>query len=119
MGKKVTEVPKSSLKNLMRYEFPGNVRELENMVERALILSSSERLNLDAVLKSGMKQRKKRNSQFKTLDEMQKEHIIQAIRRCNGRISGKDGAAVILGLNDKTLYSRIKKLGIEKSDYLV
>lgn len=119
IGKKVKEVPKRSLKELMKYEFPGNVRELENMVERALILSSSEYLNLDAVLKSGIMKKKKRGGKFQTLDELQRTHIIDAIKRCNGRISGKDGAAIILGLNDKTLYSRIKKLGIEKADYLV
>jgi transcriptional regulator with GAF, ATPase, and Fis domain len=118
VGKNVKEVPKASLNELMKYEFPGNVRELENMVERALILSSTEYLNLDTILKSGIMKKKKRSGKFQTLDEMQRTYIIKAIKRCNGRISGKDGAAIILGLNDKTLYSRIKKLGIKKTEYL-
>jgi len=117
VGKTVSEVPETSLRQLMRYEFPGNVRELENMVERALILSNGNKLNLDAVLKSGLIKKKRGGGKFQTLDEMQRKHIVNAIKRCNGRIRGKDGAAIILGLNDKTLYSRIKKLGIKKSEY--
>lgn len=118
LGKKIKEVPVAGLKKLMKYEFPGNVRELENMVERAIILSSSNYLNLDAVVKSEKLKKTRRSGVFQTLDELQREYIITAIKRCNGRISGASGAAVILGLNDKTLYSRIKKLGIEKAEYV-
>lgn len=53
-----------------------------------------------------------------TLDEVQRIHIIETIKKCNGRVSGKEGAAVILGMKDKTLYSRIKRLGIEKHEYV-
>lgn len=55
-----------------------------------------------------------RLANFKTLDEIQREYIIAALKRCNGKVSGKNGAAELLDINDKTLYSRIKKLGIEK-----
>jgi PAS domain S-box-containing protein len=119
IGKAVKEVSAADLKDLMKYNFPGNVRELENMVERAIILSSGQSLNLSAVLKAEKKKSRKKVNLNQTLDEVQRLHIIKTIKMCGGRISGKNGAALILGMKDKTLYSRIKKLGIEKSEYII
>lgn len=119
IGRTIQKVNPDDIEQLMRYDFPGNVRELENMVERALILSNGKSLNLSTVLSAVPKKRKSKTNRLQTLDELQRSHIIETIKHCDGRISGKDGAAVILGLNDKTLYSRIKKLGIQKSEYIV
>jgi len=52
------------------------------------------------------------------MEEMQKTHIIEALRRTNGKVSGQDGAAVLLAMNDKTLTSRMRKLNISKKNYL-
>lgn len=115
MNKTITEISVPSLNKLMAYDFLGNVRELENIVERAVILAKRKTLSFDTLLS-----RKSSNapSRFKTLEEMQKEHIINALKRTKGKVSGKMGAAELLDMNDKTLASRMRKLGIGKKDYL-
>ncbi len=115
LGKQIEEIPHAVLKELEEYEFPGNVRELENLIERAAILSPGKKLIANFQFKktnSGAK------TVFKTMDDMQREHILDALRRSNGKITGKDSAASLLGMNDKTLYSRMQKLNIERHDYL-
>lgn len=117
INKPVSEISQSSLNKLMTYDFLGNVRELENLVERAMILSKGKVLtfehNLFTKKSSGSKSNK-----FSTMEEMQKSHIIAALKRTNGKVSGGDGAAALLDMNDKTLTSRMRKLSITKLDYL-
>jgi len=115
MGKKIVEIPEKAIKKLEAYSFPGNVRELENIVERSIILSTSERLTFDTTL---FRTTTSGEHLFKSLEENQKSHIIEALRRTNGRISGSRGASNLLQINNKTLVSRMKKLGIKKEDYL-
>lgn len=115
MGKKISEIPQTALKKLQAYNFPGNVRELENIVERSIILSNNERLSFDTAL---FRTPSKVKETFPSLEEIQKNHIIEALRRTRGRVSGSKGAAVLLNCNDKTLVSRMKRLGIKKTDYL-
>ena len=115
MGKKITEIPETALKKLQSYNFPGNVRELENIIERSIILSNSNRLVIDTEL---FRQETPTNEGFLNLDEIQKRHIIKALAQTKGRISGLAGAANLLEINPKTLTSRMTKLGIEKHDYL-
>lgn len=117
LNKEITEISPVGLKKLMSYNFPGNIRELENMIERSVILSKGKVLTIDpSFIKTGRSA--SANKKFNTMEEMQKEHIIEALRRCNGKVSGNDGAAALLGMNDKTLTSRMKKLSIDKRDYL-
>lgn len=115
LGKNVEEIPQHTIRELMRYDFPGNVRELENMIERGMILSNGKKLQLDISL------RKAENTDgrsFKSLDEIQRDHILEALRRTQGRVSGPQGAATLLKINDKTLTSRMQKLGINRRDHL-
>ncbi|MFK7807858.1 MAG: sigma 54-interacting transcriptional regulator [Saprospiraceae bacterium] len=116
LNKTILEIPQSGMNQLMAYEFMGNVRELENMVERAVILSKDKVLKIDMALS---RSKDKRPVKFLSMEDMQKEHIIEALRRTNGKVSGKNGAAVLLDMNGKTLSSRMKKLDIDKRDYLL
>lgn len=101
-------------RQLEEYEFPGNVRELENLIERAVILSPGKTLAANFQFKKSTSGGK---AVFKTMDAMQREHILDALRRSNGQVTGKGGAASLLGMHDKTLYSRMQKLGIRRHDY--
>lgn len=114
LGKHIEEIPQSVLKELEEYEFPGNIRELENLLERAVILSPGKKLVANFQFK---KSKSGDKTVFKTMDEMQRQYIIEALRRTNGKVSGQDGAADLLGMNDKTLYSRMQKLNIGRHDY--
>ena len=97
----------------MRYSFPGNIRELENLIERAVILEDGTTLFPgDWLPKEGVTS--KADDAFKTFEEAQKDHIIKALRRTGGKVSGPHGAAQILGMNNKTLYAKMKRLGIER-----
>ncbi len=96
---------------LTAYDWPGNVRELRNVIERAVLLSHGERpaLNLPAGTGTG------RNHTFEdcpTMDELQRRYIRYVIERTGGRISGRGGAAEVLGMDRSTLYHRMKKLGL-------
>ena len=115
LGKNVSEVPQPALQSLMRYDFPGNVRELENLIERAMILSSGKKLLLDLV---STRSELEEDHSFKTMEEMQRVHILEALKRTHGRVSGENGAAELLDMNDKTLTSRMLKLNIHRLDYL-
>lgn len=115
LGKRITEIPQSVMNELEEYEYPGNVRELENLIERAMILSPGKKLVSNFQFK---KSKSGKKEVFRDMDEMQKLHILEALRRANGKVSGKGGAAELLGMNDKTLDSRMKKLGIGRFDFV-
>jgi len=117
-GKMITEIPSYIIEDLTNYSFPGNVRELENLVERATILTSGNVLQMDT---SGLKQgtRKTDSDRFLSMDDMQRNHILQALRRASGKVSGEQGAAAILQMNPKTLHSRMRKLGLNSDSYLL
>jgi transcriptional regulator with GAF, ATPase, and Fis domain len=109
-NKRFSHIPQKAMVQISTYSFPGNVRELENLVERAVVLSSGEELNLGEIFQGVTKMP---IGTFPSLDEIQKQHILKAIRRCGGKISGPGGAAQLLGVNNKTLYSKMKRLGID------
>src|SRR5205814_4202309 len=115
IGKKVTNISPRVIDSLMEYNWPGNIRELENLIERALILSSGNILEYGdwmPKLSLGMKNGNGKPSPHK-LEEVEKEHIIETLKKVNWKVSGDKGAAKILGLNPTTLEARMKKLGIK------
>jgi DNA-binding NtrC family response regulator len=99
---------------MVRYSWPGNIRELQNLIERAVILSPGEVLQMSvseidekagsATLPSG----------HQTLEEAERLHILETLKRTRWVLSGRRGAAARLGINRSTLQFRMKKLGIER-----
>ena len=112
MGKSIEEISKRTARMLKNYSWPGNVRELENVIERAVINSSGSKLRLADDLAGPTGGRT--STALKSLQEIEKDHILQVLRRTHWRIDGAEGAAVILDLNPSTLRSRMRKLGINK-----
>jgi transcriptional regulator with GAF, ATPase, and Fis domain/AmiR/NasT family two-component response regulator len=111
IGKNIKIVPKRVLNILQEYHWPGNIRELQNILERAVILSSGNQLELGDWLTKNTQMNS--NSSILSLDQLQKKHILHVLKLTNGKVSGDAGAAKILGLNRATLQSRMKKLGIK------
>ncbi len=111
MGKTIEIIPASVMNALQNYHWPGNVRELENVLERAVINSSGPKLRLVDELK---KSQKDLTHMKKTLEAVERDHIILVLEQTHWKVSGKNGAAEILGLNRSTLRARMRKLGIRQ-----
>jgi len=111
MGKSIEIIPTSAMNTLQNYHWPGNVRELENVLERAVINSSGSKLHLVDELK---KPQKDLSTTQKTMEVVEHEHIVRILEQTQWKVSGKNGAAEILGLNRSTLRARMRKLGILK-----
>lgn len=118
-GKTITGLSHKALEELMSYNWPGNIRELEHILERAIILSKSKHLedvHLPSVEKSPISQSLK-GYEIKSFIEHEKEYILHVLRHCNGKVSGLNGAASLLEMPDSTLASKMIKLGIKKQHY--
>ncbi|WP_405204932.1 sigma 54-interacting transcriptional regulator [Aquimarina sp. LLG6339-5] len=111
-GKSFKKLSKQAIDLLIQYNFPGNIRELENLIERAVIVEDG------TTLKAGDWLPKQDTTTlpdtFKSFVDVQRDYIINVLNYTKWRVSGPTGAAKILDMNDKTLFARIKKLGIEK-----
>ena len=113
LGKQITSIPKETMKALQDYPWPGNIRELESIIERAVILCPGPVLQLADKLEIpsfpssvGMN----------ALEEVERYQILKILSETRGRIEGKDGAATILGLHPSTLRARMHKHGITRSE---
>lgn len=115
LGKALPEVTRGAISNLLDYHWPGNIRELENIVERMVILSNENCIS-DFQLHTIQPQVTSVSDSIKSLEELEREYIISVLRRCHGKIFGPGGAAETLQLKVSTLNYRIKKLGINKKD---
>jgi PAS domain S-box-containing protein len=119
MGKTIESIPKEIMDALVRWPWPGNIRELENFLERAVILTRGTVLYAPlAELQVEDEEDDEVADQSPTLQAAEREHILRALREAQGQIGGSDGAAARLGLKRTTLNSKLKKLGIERSDYM-
>jgi chemotaxis protein methyltransferase CheR len=111
LGKSIESIPTAVMNALQNYHWPGNIRELENVLERAVINSSGPKLRLVDELE---KPRRELTTAGKTLDEVDREHIVRVLEMTHWKVSGKNGAAEILGLDRSTLRARMRKLGISQ-----
>jgi DNA-binding NtrC family response regulator len=109
MGKKIENISKKAMEELKSYSWPGNVRELRNVIEHAMIVSSDKTLVVHAP-----KPASSETPDVPNLEDMERRHIVSVLERNGWRVGGKRGAAEILGLKRSTLYSRMKKLGINR-----
>jgi transcriptional regulator with GAF, ATPase, and Fis domain len=112
MGKHIDTVPDDTMTVLSKWNWPGNIRELENMIERMVIMSKGRVLAAPPVELEVAEQVYDDN-----LTEMEREHIIRILRETNGVLSGADGAANRLGIKRTTLQSMLKRHGIDLHNY--
>jgi len=116
MQKPITVIPDQVMEGLVRRRWSGNIRELENFIERSVILSIGDALQVPEN-ELGENAVSELESDY-TLQSFQQEQIIKVLRECGGLLSGPNGAAARLGVKRTTLQSKMQKLGISRSDYL-
>jgi len=116
-GRNITSISTKAIEGLLSYDWPGNIRELEHLIERSVLLNKGTVLN-EILLPTPMEQLavKAQFEEFtlRTIDENEKDYILKVLRYCRGRIAGQGGAAQILGVPPTTLNSKIKRLGIKR-----
>jgi PAS domain S-box-containing protein len=120
MGKNIEKIPDDAMEALRRWKWPGNIRELENLLERAVILTRGPVLHVPLAELEELEQEEREvqgEAENPTLRTAERDHILRVLRECNGQVGGPDGAAARLGVKRTTLNSKLKKLGIERSDY--
>jgi formate hydrogenlyase transcriptional activator len=113
LGKEARGVSQKSMENLSRYPWPGNIRELQNVIERAVVLAKSPVVQVDESMLRA-EEPIAGSSFIDTLENNERNHIIRALGETSWVIHGKKGAAELLGINPSTLRSRMEKLGIRK-----
>jgi transcriptional regulator with GAF, ATPase, and Fis domain len=114
--KNITAITRESLDRLQSYSWPGNIRELEHLIERAILLANGEVLTIElSPSKAHLPPGKTHASPEKALlplSELEREYFERVLQSTGGAIEGKGGAAEVLKLNPSTLRSRLKKLGV-------
>jgi PAS domain S-box-containing protein len=130
IGRRIEQIPDATMVRLSAYSWPGNIRELENVIERAVILSKGPDLELAAELippvhgtpvaatfqaYPGADNNRASIAEDRSLARTEKEHIIEVLKQTKWRVEGPNGAAAILKLNPSTLRTRMKKLGVDRS----
>ena len=115
-GRQVPLLSTEATDMLMHYNWPGNIRELENTIQRNVVIAKSNVINSIEMPNPKITASATHTGydRFKTMIEAERDHILAVLESCNWKVSGKGGAAEILDVNVNTLNSRIKKLGIEK-----
>jgi transcriptional regulator with GAF, ATPase, and Fis domain len=121
MGRNITSIPRATMEALLRYPWPGNIRELRNVIERAMIVAQGPALQVELPVSTGDIFAVRTSPPARpvptnglTLDEIERCHILAVLEKTGWRVSGKNGAALILGLKPTTLESRMAKLGIKR-----
>ena len=120
MGKNIERISDETMEALTRWKWPGNIRELENMLERAVILTRGPVLYvpLSELEMEDEDEAAEVETENPSLRAAEREHILRVLRESKGQIGGPEGAAARLGVKRTTLNSKLKKLGIERSEYM-
>ena len=118
MDKRIESIPSDVMKALTKWDWPGNIRELENFIERAVILTKGPNLRAPLAELEMPPETASNPKEDSRLETTEREHILRVLRETKGLIAGPKGAAARLGLKRTTLNSKLKKLGIERSDYI-
>jgi formate hydrogenlyase transcriptional activator len=118
MRKRIKEIPTRAMETMTAWTWPGNIRELQNFIERAVILTRGDCLEvpLEELVSVLTERSSKQTGRSLNLREVEREAILEALRKTNGRIGGPGGAAALLGLKRTTLQSRMRLLNIRPSD---
>jgi len=123
VGRRVEGIDSETMTRLLRYHWPGNIRELENVIERALILSGAPLLSIDSEVFAAGRPAPSETAPDRVappagaaadLNRMQRDHILTTLRNAGWIIEGERGAAAQLGMKPATLRHRMKKLGISR-----
>jgi DNA-binding NtrC family response regulator len=116
MNKDVQDISRANMDALTAYHWPGNVRELRHVIERGVILCRGKVLKSPLLVGSDRPFEESAEAVFPPLRTMEKNHIMAALKRCNGKVSGENGAAALLGLKPSTLYSKIRRFHIRREN---
>jgi formate hydrogenlyase transcriptional activator len=117
LGRRMESVPEEALAAMRQWSWPGNIRELENFIERSVILSEGSVLR-PPLAELRQEIARQRGGSEGTLQDREREHIIEVLRQTRGVLSGPRGAASRLGLKRTTLQYKLQKLGISRTEYL-
>lgn len=118
MDKKIESILPDVMKALTKWDWPGNIRELENFIERCVILTKGPVLWAPLSELQAPEEPAVQQQENVSLESADREHILRVLREAKGMIGGADGAAARLGLKRTTLNSKLKKLGIKREDYI-
>jgi formate hydrogenlyase transcriptional activator len=110
-GKSIPRIPDQVMKAFEEYDWPGNIRELQNLIERSVILTAGEELRAPI---EELRNHEAQADDVRTLADADRAHILATLRRTNGVVGGRDGAAARLGLVRTTLIAKMRKLGIAR-----
>jgi transcriptional regulator with GAF, ATPase, and Fis domain len=115
-GRQITTFSNRALQDMIKYHWPGNIRELEHLIERSILLTTGDTIKYIHLPsdKPIVQIKSPENIALRTIDENERDHILQILKFCGGKLSGEGGAAQILGVPPGTLYSKMKRLGIQR-----
>src|SRR5688500_12216964 len=114
MKKTIETIPTETMEALTQYDWPGNIRELQNLIERAVILTTRQTLEVPLAALNARSSAPAPADLAVTLEQADRRHIVAALEQSNWVIAGPNGAAARLGVKRSTLQFRMRKLGIER-----
>ncbi|MBS1601525.1 MAG: sigma-54-dependent Fis family transcriptional regulator [Bacteroidetes bacterium] len=121
-GTKITGLSANALQELMAYHWPGNIRELEHLIERSMLLNQSPQImKIDipspdtSQMAPNFEKSPDGSFRIRSLEEVERDHILAILKKCNGKVAGEGGAARLLNIPSTTLNGKIRRLGIKKN----